>query len=377
MKDFFESLKKRYHYAMVVFKELVKTDFQLRYQGSFLGMVWSVLKPLMLFAVMYVVFVKFLKFSDGTPTFPISLLCGTCLWSFFSESTSMGMRAIVDRGDLLRKIHFPNYIIVASTTMGSMISLGINLGVVILFGFFAHAHYTWRILLVPLSIIQLYCLGLGVALLLGSLYVYFRDVAHIWEVVLQAMFYATPIIYPISMVAQNKEFSWAADILMLNPTTQTIMDIRHNLLSPEYVPTVWTMVDNKLLCLLPYVLSAVILWLGIHVFRKYSAKFAEVLCIMTENNTVDERPVVLKVEHVAKSFRLPTEQATGLKMAFLNWTKGIKGYTEQHVLRDINFEVHQGDFFGIVGRNGSGKSTLLKIISQIYVPEQGSVMVKG
>ena len=277
MKDFFESLKKRYHYAMVVFKELVKTDFQLRYQGSFLGMVWSVLNPLMLFAVMYVVFVKFLKFSDGTPTFPISLLCGTCLWSFFSESTSMGMRAIVDRGDLLRKIHFPNYIIVASTTMGSMISLGINLVVVILFGFFAHAHYTWRILLVPLSIIQLYCLGLGVALLLGSLYVYFRDVAHIGEVVLQAMFYATPIIYPISMVAQNKEFSWAADILMLNPTTQTIMDIRHNLLSPEYVPTVWTMVDNKLLCLLPYVLSAVILWLGIHVFRKYSAKFAEVL----------------------------------------------------------------------------------------------------
>ncbi len=85
-----------------------------------------------------------------------------------------------------------------------------------------------------------------------------------------------------------------------------------------------------------------------------------------------------QVDHVAKSFRLlPTEQATGLKMAFLNWTKGIKGYTEQHVLRDINFEVHQGDFFGIVGRNGSGKSTLLKIISQIYVPEQGSVMVKG
>lgn len=93
--------------------------------------------------------------------------------------------------------------------------------------------------------------------------------------------------------------------------------------------------------------------------------------------TVDNRPVVLKVEHVAKYFRLPTEQATGLKMAFLNWTRGIKGYTEQHVLRDINFEVHQGDFFGIVGRNGSGKSTLLKIISQIYKPEQGNVTVSG
>nr|WP_217625491.1 ABC transporter permease [Bifidobacterium colobi] len=261
---------------MVVFKELVKTNFKLRYQGSFLGVLWSVLQPLMLFAVMYVVFVKFLKFSDGTPTFPISLLCGTCLWQFFAESTGMGMRSIVDRGDLLRKIHFPNYIIVASTTMGSMISLAINLAVVILFGTFAHAHYTWRVLLVIPSIIQLYALSLGVALLLGSLYVYFRDIGHIWEVLLQALFYATPIIYPISMVI-DRGYGWAAKVMMLMPATQTIMDIRHNLISPEYVPTVWQMVNNKWLCLLPYVASVFILWLGIHVFRKYSAKFAEVL----------------------------------------------------------------------------------------------------
>lgn len=91
----------------------------------------------------------------------------------------------------------------------------------------------------------------------------------------------------------------------------------------------------------------------------------------------DKRPVVLSVDHVAKSFRLPTEQATGLKMAFLNWTRGIKGYTEQKVLKDISFDVHQGDFFGIVGRNGSGKSTLLKIISGIYVPEHGTVHTVG
>lgn len=91
----------------------------------------------------------------------------------------------------------------------------------------------------------------------------------------------------------------------------------------------------------------------------------------------NERPVVLSVEHVSKSFRLPTEQASGLKQAFINWTKGIKGYTEQTVLKDINFEVRQGDFFGIVGRNGSGKSTLLKIISGIYVPERGKVTING
>lgn len=277
MKDVIKRLQERYHYALVVFKELVKTNFKLRYQGSYLGVLWSVLQPLMLFTVMYVVFVKFLKFTDGTPTFPISLLCGTCLWQFFTESTSMGMRSIVDRGDLLRKIHFPNYIIVAATTMGSMISLAINLGVVILFGFFAHAHYTWRVITVIPSILQLYAISLGVALLLGSLYVYFRDIGHIWDVILQALFYATPIIYPLSMVQKNSEFSWAADFMMLMPTTQTIMDIRHNLLSPEYVPTIWTVVDNKILCLIPYVLSVLVLWLGVHVFRKYSAKFAEVL----------------------------------------------------------------------------------------------------
>lgn len=90
-----------------------------------------------------------------------------------------------------------------------------------------------------------------------------------------------------------------------------------------------------------------------------------------------EPPVVLSVQHVAKSFRLPTEQATGLKQAFINWTRGIRGYKEQEVLKDISFDVHQGDFFGIVGRNGSGKSTLLKIISGIYVPEQGTVDIQG
>lgn len=85
----------------------------------------------------------------------------------------------------------------------------------------------------------------------------------------------------------------------------------------------------------------------------------------------------LEVKNVSKSFRLPTEQANGLKQAFVNWTKGIKGYKEYQVLKDISFKVEKGDFFGIVGRNGSGKSTLLKIISQIYTPEKGSVKVNG
>ena len=98
--------------------------------------------------------------------------------------------------------------------------------------------------------------------------------------------------------------------------------------------------------------------------------------VVTIDNYMD-KPVVLDVEHVDKWFKLPTEQATGLKQAFINWTKGIKGFKKQQVLKDVTLQVHQGEFFGIVGRNGGGKSTLLKIISQIYYPNRGSVNVTG
>ena len=87
--------------------------------------------------------------------------------------------------------------------------------------------------------------------------------------------------------------------------------------------------------------------------------------------------IAVKIDHVSKYFRLPTDSTTSLRTTLVNRFRGVKGYKEQHVLKDIDFEVEKGDFFGIVGRNGSGKSTLLKIISQIYTPEKGSVTVQG
>ena len=87
--------------------------------------------------------------------------------------------------------------------------------------------------------------------------------------------------------------------------------------------------------------------------------------------------IALSVKNVSKSFKLPTEQASGIKQAFINWAKGVKGFKRQHVLNNISFDVEKGDFFGIVGRNGSGKSTLLKLISGIYVPDKGKIQVNG
>ena len=259
----------------VLLYELVKTDFKLRYQGSFLGILWSVLKPLLLFAVMYVVFVRFLKFTDGTATYPIILLLGISLWGFFTEATNIGMNSIVARGDLMRKINFPKYIVILSSMASALISLSINLIVVILFAIITGVEFTPNVLLVPLSIIQLFLLAFGVALILSTMYVKFRDISHIWEVVLQILMYAIPIIYPITMVSNSHLL--IAKIMMLNPIAQAIQDIRHNLIAPETTVTTRDLVNNFWVSIIPILLTFVIMAIGSWYFSRNSKKFAEII----------------------------------------------------------------------------------------------------
>lgn len=262
----------------VLLYELVKTDFKLRYQGSLLGVLWSVLKPLLLFVVMYTVFVKFLRFTDGTPQYPIVLLLGISLWSFFTEATNVGMNSIVGRGDILRKINFPKYIVVLSAMMSSLISLSINLVVVVVFALFTGIEFTPLVFLAPLGILQLFVLAFGLALFLSALYVRFRDIGHIWEVILQILFYSMPIIYPLTMVASMNIFGVGVQkIIMLNPVAQAIQDVRHNLISPNTVPTTWDTMGSVWTALIPVALTVAIVAIGSWYFAKNSKKFAEML----------------------------------------------------------------------------------------------------
>lgn len=273
-----QEVKQRYSYGLTVLKGLVKTDFKLRYQGSFLGVAWTVVKPLLMFCVMYLVFARFLRMSDGTPTYPVVLLLGISSWQFVTDSTNVGLRSVVDRGDLLRKIHFPNYIVVVSATVGAMISFVINLGVVLVFAIFSRVQFTWRVLLLPLNIIELYAVTLGWTLVMATMYVYYRDIAHIWDVFSQLIFYAMPIIYPLTYVTQRG--GWLASVArleLLNPFAQTIQDIRHNFIAPATQPTIWTEFASPWPKLVPLAITAFILWLGIYVFRKYERQFAEVM----------------------------------------------------------------------------------------------------
>lgn len=275
MKDFRKRLYEKYHYSAVVLRELVITDFKLRYQGSYLGILWTVLKPLMLFVVMFTVFVKFLKFTDGTRTFPLVLLLGIQLWNFFSEATNMGMFAVVSRGDLMRKVHFPNYIVVVAATVNALISLAINLCVIIIFCIAYRVHFTWRALLVPAGLIELYVLGLGFALLLATLNVYYRDIQHIWEVIMQALFYGIPVIYPLAMAANVSPAF--AKVILVNPIAQAIQDVRYLLIDPENTPTAWNYINSWPIKMIPIVLTFAIFAAGFAVFKKHSRKFAEVI----------------------------------------------------------------------------------------------------
>lgn len=256
----------------ILLKELTKTDFKLRYQGSVLGYLWALLRPLMMFAILYVVFAKLLKFGSDIPHYPVYLLCGTTMWSFFTECTSQGIQAIVSRGDLLRKISFPKYIVVVSATLTAVINMLINLVVIIIFALINGVTPSWNWLLIIPAILELYTLSLGVAFLLGAINVKYRDITSIWDVVVQALFYAVPIIYPISMVAASSEV--AAKIILLNPISQAIQDIRFNLITDQTITT-WNYLGNFLLAIIPIIITIVILVIGALTFRKKSKFFAE------------------------------------------------------------------------------------------------------
>ena len=253
-------------------KELVKTDFKLRYQGSLLGYLWAVLRPMMLFAILYVVFAKILKMGSDIPHYPVYLLAGTVLWSFFSECTNQGIQAIVARGDLLRKISFPKWIIVVSATVTALINFLINLGVVIIFAIINGVTPNLGWLLVPLIILELYLLSLGISFFLGAINVKYRDISSIWEVFMQALFYAVPVIYPITMVASASPL--AAKIFLLNPIAQVIQDVRYFLITDQTITT-WNYLENRLLYLIPLGMVSLVIILGGIYFRKRSKYFAE------------------------------------------------------------------------------------------------------
>lgn len=251
-----------------IIQQMVSTDFKVRYQGSALGYLWSLLRPLLIFVILYTVFVHVFKLGKDIEHFPAYLLFGIVLWNFFSEATSMGMTAVVSKGDLIRKISIPRFLVVLSTSASAVINLFLNMLVVVAIALFTGVEpsLTW-LLLIPI-LIELFIFSQAVAFLLAALFVKFRDITYIWEVIMQAAFYLTPILYPLTMVPERFR-----DWVLLNPMAQIMQDAREVFVTPQSV-TIWESM-RPVFALAPVVLVVVLAAFSAYYFKKESKEFAE------------------------------------------------------------------------------------------------------
>jgi len=265
-----QRLKQRYRYSVILLKELVRTDFKLRYQGSVLGYAWSLLKPMLLFVILYVVFVKFLKVGDGVPHFPVYLLLGIVMWNFFNEMTMQSTTAIVGRGDLIRKIRIPRWTIIVSSSLAALINLGLNLVVVAIFMAVNRVGLLDTLPLILLALVEVYLFALGISLVLSALYVKFRDVSYIWEVILQAGFYFTPILYPLSTITNVT----LQKLIMINPIAQAIQGARHAAIT-HTASTTASVFGGGYYQFIPLAIIAMVLVGGLLYFKSQARYFAE------------------------------------------------------------------------------------------------------
>jgi ABC-2 type transport system permease protein len=257
-------------YSIILLKQLVKTDFKLRYQGSALGYLWSLLKPLFLFGILYIVFVKIVGVDYGVDNDGVYLLFGIVLWSLFSEMTGGSVTSVVGKGDLLRKINFPKYVIVLATGFSTLINLTLNMIIVAVFMVISGVDVGLTILWAPLIFLELIILSLGIGFFLSAAYVKLRDVGYIWDVLLQAGFYLTPILFPLSFAP-----IWGQKILMLNPVAQIIQDLRYVMVSDKTITIADVFGGNHFIRIIPVTITLLLLGLCTKYFFSRSKNFAE------------------------------------------------------------------------------------------------------
>lgn len=245
-----------------IIRELVISDFKLRYQNSYLGYLWTLFKPMLLFGVIYLVFSVFMK--SPVPNYPIYLLLGILLWNFFAEATLIGMNTFLNKRDLVTKIYFPRATLIFASTVSSLVTLLLNLIIFFIFLGFSGVQPGPEAFFFILYLVEVYLITTGITFILASLFLYFKDLQHIWEILLQIGFWLTPIIYPLTIVPEKYH-----RYIFLNPMARIIeysrdIFIRHN------IP------DLKLNFVL-LLMTAAIFGLGYYIFKTQESKIAEKL----------------------------------------------------------------------------------------------------
>jgi ABC-2 type transport system permease protein len=252
---------------------LAVTDFKLKFFGSVLGYLWQLMRPLMLFGVLYVVFTQFLKVSGTAKYYPVALLLGIVLFQFFSEATGASVRSIVNRENLVRKIEFPRLAVPAATVLTALFNLSLNLIPVALFLVLSGGEPRLSWLEVPFLVALLALFSLGFAMLLSATFVKYRDVEPIWDVVLQMLFYASPILYSLQVVS-DKAGPKVATALMCNPFAAIMEQVRHAFIDPSHVSAA-AAIGGAPRLLIPLAIIVITFALGLWVFVHEAPRIAE------------------------------------------------------------------------------------------------------
>jgi ABC-2 type transport system permease protein len=254
---------------------LAVTDFRLRFFGSALGYLWSLMQPLMLFGVLYTVFSVLLDFSGAERYYPVALLLGIVCFSFLGEATNGAVRSLVTRENLVRKIEFPRLAVPLATVLTACFNLGLNLIPVALFLIASGGRPRWTWLELPVLLLMLVGFATGIAMLLSALFVRYRDIEPIWTVLLQILFYATPIFYTVSIVRQEAN-DQIVRLMMFNPFAAILQQARYAFVDPSHASLVGAM-GGVGWVLVPFTITIAILCTGFVVFSRAAPRVAEEL----------------------------------------------------------------------------------------------------
>ncbi|HEY2637341.1 MAG TPA: ABC transporter permease [Solirubrobacteraceae bacterium] len=252
---------------------LAYTDFKLRFFGSALGYLWQLMRPLLLFGVLYVVFNQVLRIGVAVPFYAVVLLANIVLFTFYTEVTNAAITAVVDREGLLRKIQFPRLVIPMAIVVRCAMNLGLNLVAVLIFMIVAGVHFTWRLVEVPFLLAALAAFAAGSAMILSALYVRFRDVKPIWEVFAQALYFGTPVIYTVESVSDRVHF---VHVVMSNPLAIMLTQFRHAVVDP-HAPTAVQAAGGWGWLAIPIAIFVAVVGLGLWYFDRSAPHIAEEL----------------------------------------------------------------------------------------------------
>jgi ABC-2 type transport system permease protein len=248
---------------------LAVTEWKLRFFGSVLGYLWTLMRPLLLFGVLYLVFSHVVKVGGKIPHYPVYLLESIVLFQFFADSTSQGLQSLLQRESLLRKMRFPRMVIPLSVVLTNLFNLGMNLIAVFVFVIASGVEPRWTWLLVPVLVLALIVLATGAAMLTSALYVRFRDLAPIWEIVLQIGFYASPVFYVISQVPSDFQHALAA-----YPLAMVMTQMRKWVIDPS-APSAAEAIGGYVALLIPIGVILAVFAVGFWVFQRETPHIAE------------------------------------------------------------------------------------------------------